>query len=114
MGVTIKDYPMYEIFDNGTVFSHFSNKFLKSNVSSNGYASVELFNEKGSKRLLVHILVADAYIPNPDNLPCVNHKDEVCSNNNAENLEWCTHKYNSNYGTCKEKIKKIASYHPIN
>lgn len=55
---------------------------------------------------MVHILVAKAFIPNPDNLPEVNHKDENKENDAADNLEWCTSKYNSNYGTCKERWRK--------
>ena len=55
---------------------------------------------------MVHRLVAQAFIPNPDNLPEVNHKNEDKSNNTVDNLEWCDHKYNNNYGTKIERIKK--------
>jgi group I intron endonuclease len=55
-------------------------------------------NGKG-KNYKVHRLVAMAFIPNPDNLPIINHKDENPSNNNVNNLEWCTYEYNNNYGT---------------
>ena len=61
----------------------------------------------------VHRLVAQAFIPNPDNLPCINHKDECTSNNIVSNLEWCTHKYNSNYGTLPRRIKeRMQTNHP--
>ena len=49
-------------------------------------------------------MLAEAFIPNPDNLPEVNHKDENKQNPSVNNLEWCTSKYNSNYGTRKERI----------
>lgn len=54
---------------------------------------------------LIHRLVALAFIQNPDNCPCVNHKDEDKLNNNVENLEWCTYSYNSKYGTKVERIQ---------
>lgn len=53
----------------------------------------------------VHILVARAFIPNPDNLPEVNHKDENKSNNQVDNLEWCTRSYNMSYGTLRKRIR---------
>lgn len=98
------DVPGYEgrylISSNGEVFSRLSNKILKHNVSSSGYHTVELFKGDGtpSKRVLIHRLVASVFIPNPYGYPQVNHKDENKANNTAENLEWCTAKYNMNYG----------------
>lgn len=89
---------LYLISSDGQVKSLISNKLLKPNHMSNGYLSVELFKNGKSKRLLIHRLVATAFIDNPDNLPQINHKDEVRSNNHASNLEWCTPKYNMNYG----------------
>lgn len=98
MGVPVKDYEDYIIFEDGMIFSYKTNKFLKFNANKAGYLSVELFNNNGSKRLLVHRLVAEAFIPNPNNYPQVNHIDECVNNNSVTNLEWCTAKYNMNYG----------------
>lgn len=67
------------------------------------YKMVQLCQEKG---LYVHRLVAQAFIPNPNNLPCVNHKDENKYNNRVDNIEWCTQKYNVNYGSASEKSSK--------
>lgn len=103
----IKGYPDYFIDENGNVYSKKSGRYLRGSVMTNGYKSVELFTASGkSKRLLVHRLVADAFIPNPDGLPVVNHKDESRDNNSVDNLEWCTHKYNVNYGTAPERRAK--------
>ena len=64
-----------------------------------GYLYVILSKDGEVYGKYVHILVAEAFIPNPFNLPYVNHKDEVKTNNCVSNLEWCTAKYNTNYGT---------------
>ena len=70
-----------------------------------GYQLVFLCKDGKMKGFVVHRLVATTFIPNPDGLPCVNHIDEDKTNNRADNLEWCTAKYNINYGTC---IKRRA------
>lgn len=95
----VKGYEgLYEVSDTGLVKSLFRyKKILKPNKMNTGYLSVELFKNGTSKRMSIHRLVAEAFIPNPNNYPQVNHKDENKQNNNVENLEWCTAKYNLNY-----------------
>lgn len=79
---------LYEISNLGRVKSNCNGgRILKWNVSNNGYATVELFKNKKSKRVLVHRLVASAFIDNPNNLPQVNHIDENKLNNHVDNLE---------------------------
>lgn len=70
----------------------------KLKICKSGYVGVDLFKNGKYKHMLVHRLVAIAFIPNPKNLPCINHKDENKKNNNVENLEWCTYSYNNSYG----------------
>lgn len=69
-----------------------------------GYLSVFLLYGNKKKVMKIHRAVAEAFIPNPNQYPEVNHKDENPSNNRVENLEWCTHEYNSRYGTRGERI----------
>lgn len=68
------------------------------------YLFIGLYKNKVGKPFLIHRLVAKAFIPNPQNLPQVNHKDENPKNNRVENLEWCTAKYNNNYGTHNKRV----------
>ncbi len=109
---------LYSISESGEVYSHINNKFLKHNISKNGYATVQLFKNKIGKRLLVHRLVAKTFIPNVQNLPQINHIDENKLNNNVSNLEWCTPKYNMNYGigskTRHSKIDYSKEIYKIN
>ena len=105
----IKDYENYAVTSCGKVWSYKSKKFLKPRYNKWGYASVVLYDTSGhEKSFFIHRLVAQAYIPNPDNLPEVNHKDEVKDNNCIGNLEWCTKEYNNNYGT---RIERIVEKH---
>ena len=110
----IEGAPGYEIYDDGRVYSHKSNRFLSCSLDNNnghGYLQAQLFVD--GKRIMkkVHRLVAEAFIPNPLNLPCVNHKDENVLNNHYTNLEWCDYSYNNSYGTrtkrVTEKLKKV-------
>lgn len=78
--------------------------------SAPGYYSVVLSDgNRHRKSFVVHRLVAMTFIPNPDNLPFVNHKDENSRNNYANNLEWCTQQYNCNYGTHNARMAKTIS-----
>ena len=79
---------------------------LKPRNHRDGYLQVMLCKNGIRKNKLIHRLVAEAFIPNPESLPEVNHIDEVKGNNNIENLEWCTGKYNSNHGTRNERARK--------
>lgn len=75
------------------------NLYLKPH--NKGYFQVELSKDGVKKMITVHRLVAMTFIPNPDNLPAINHKDENKSNNNVSNLEWCTFSYNTSYSSNK-------------
>lgn len=81
-------------------------RILNPQKDKNNYLKVSLSKEEKIKQYFVHRLVAQAFIPNPDNLPQVNHKDENPNNNCVDNLEWCTQKYNINYGTRLERCSK--------
>lgn len=70
-----------------------------------GYLRCKLTKNGKRKIMFVHRLVAMAFIPNPKNFPCINHKDENTANNVVTNLEWCDYSYNINYGNRKEKVR---------
>lgn len=107
MGIPINGYERYTVDERGRIYSLISERYLKPHIENTGYVSVELFGKNGkSKRLLVHRLVAAAFIPNPNNYTEVNHKDENPLNNAVSNLEWCDRKYNMNFGTLQERKRK--------
>jgi hypothetical protein len=98
----------YEIYEDGQVKSLLQHKVIRPVVMNNGYAMVHLRIETGIRRqLYVHRLVAEAFIPNPINKPCVNHKDKNKLNNHVSNLEWVTHSENEIH---KNSVTKGSLY----
>lgn len=120
----IENYPMYRVNENGEIMfigdKYHKQHIMKQHIASNGYNMLTLRDKDGKKHhVLVHRLVAKAFIPNPDNLPQVGHLDEDRQNNRADNLCWCTAKQNNNYGdhnkrvseaTMNKKGKKVRQY----
>ena len=103
----IKGYEgLYAITSCGKVWSYRSSKFLKPEQTINGYLRVSLAKKQKYRHCLIHRLVAQAYLENPNGLPQVNHKDENKTNNCLSNLEWISTAANINYGTRNEKISK--------
>lgn len=96
-----------------------SERILKENTDKKGYKRAHLFKNGKGVHISIHRLVAEAFIPNPNNYPQVNHKDENKANNNMENLEWCTNEYNHNYGTRNKRMgnslkgQRIYDNHPM-
>ena len=103
---------LYQVSDLGHVRSkprHGTNGgVLNPRRNKNGYLTVRLCRNRKGKNVYIHRLVAEIFIPNPLNLPQVNHKDEDKTNNATANLEWCTAKYNCNYGSRTTKLSKAV------
>jgi len=99
---TVAVNPNYEVDESGNVRNALTKRIIKQRLDKYGYPKVT-FNAGGLSTAAVHRLVAEAFIPNPGNLPCINHKDEDKTNNKASNLEWCTVAYNNRYGSHIEK-----------
>ena len=97
------------VLDNGRIYEKpIAGKQMKQSLHTKGYKTVTLTKDGKSKTKFVHRIVADAFIPNDEGLPMVNHKDEDKTNNYVENLEWCNALYNNTYGNAqKKRIKKI-------
>ena len=114
---------LYKVSDRGNIYSverislqgiKIGGVTLKPAYNTGGYLKVVLYKNGVRKTKSIHRIVAEAFIPNPESLPQINHKDEIKDNNNVENLEWCTSKYNNNHGTrlkrsARTKSKKIRA-----
>ena len=102
---------LFEVSNYGRARTRYSDKEgytkeyreMKPRDNGKGYLCFNLRQRKRQRTVYVHRLVAEAFIKNPLNFPEINHKDEDKTNNSAENLEWCTHKYNCEYGTRNER-----------
>lgn len=106
----IKGYEgLYAITSCGKVWSYRNNKFLKPGNNGVGYLFITLCKNGKAKNFYIHRLVAEAYIPNPDNLPQVNHLNEDKTANYISNLSWCSAKDNCNYGTRTERVARANS-----
>ena len=91
----IKEFPNYEVSNLGRIKNIRKDKLMTISVRKNGYCVVKLSDNGTAKECKVHRLVAKAFVPNPNKLFFVNHKDENKENNIYSNLEWCTSLYNN-------------------
>lgn len=106
----INGFPGYKIGTDGTILSNKRRKgYINTFVGSSGYKFATLYNNGKRNTIALHRLLATTFIPNPDNLPMINHKDENPLNNDLSNLEWCSGSYNRTYGNCEAKrVSTIA------
>jgi hypothetical protein len=107
----LTNYPGYYADDSGKIYSSKSGRLkeIKQYPKTYGYLYVVLSKNNKKYYLRVHRLIANTFIPNPNNLPEVNHKDEDKTNNRADNLEWCNGSYNKTYGNRRTKVARKVS-----
>ncbi|MBO7526481.1 MAG: HNH endonuclease [Clostridia bacterium] len=109
----IKDYEnLYEISNFGVIRKVKTKRPLKVFYRTNGYYTTSLCKNYKVTMIYLHRIIAETFIPNPNNLPCINHKDGNKTNNDLSNLEWCTYSDNNRhaYETGLKNCKKVAQY----
>lgn len=121
----IKDFENYEVSTDGEVRSlNYARsgkcRIMKPQPNGNGYLGVGLSKNNKSHTKTIHRLVAEAFIPNPDNLRDVDHINGDRTDNRVENLRWCSHKDNQGYDLCRQRMseahtgKKLSEQHRDN
>lgn len=101
---------LYAIDEEGDVWSYISDRYLKHHLNAYGYYVVDLYKDKIGKTTKIHRLVAEAYIPNPDNKSHVDHINRIKTDNRIENLRWATHQENM-CNTSTQKNNKLQEKH---
>lgn len=99
-----------DVYCQNGIVHHLKEKILAPALDRDGYSLVQLCKNGKGKLMLVHRLVAMAFLPNPENKPQVNHKNEIKTDNFVENLEWCTAQYNINFGTRNKRMAQNRRY----
>ena len=109
--IKAKKVGKYVVLSNGEVWNmrYYDNgnniKKVKQRKNKDGYLRCYI----NGKSVLAHRLIADCFLPNPNNLPQINHINEIKDDNRVDNLEWCTANYNINYGTRNERDAKTKT-----
>ena len=112
MWKNIPNWEWYLINEQGEILNTRTNKLIKGDVNNIGYHRITLYNNGYKQRFFVHRLVATLFLPNPDNLPKVNHIDGNKDNNDVNNLEWCTRTYNE-HAARRTGIKEYKPFEVI-
>lgn len=106
----LENFSNYLIYPDGKIINIKSNRSITHSLHCSGYYIVKLVDDAGIRKTFrLHRLLAILFIPNPNNFPYINHKDENKQNNSLDNLEWCDAAYNNKYGSRIEKAKKGQS-----
>lgn len=103
MWVQSVSYPGYEVCEDGRVRNKNTGHVVATHLDKYGYVAVAIYRDGKQRKPKVHRLIAEAFVPNPNKYPQINHKDECKTNNRADNLEWCSNAYNASYGTRTER-----------